>query len=180
MRAATAGGGTAVFDTLSVAMVSASAPDRRQLIMFFTDGNDGTSTTTPATLMKLAERARATVSFVVLPTVSTVGAATGTNPAGVTVPNRITSMPDARSTSTITVMNPTLTRLAADTGGTVMTTSGSADLGPAFLRVLDTFRSTYVLYFSPRGVDRGGFHAISVSVNRPGAVVQARRGYFGG
>ena len=45
IRTATAGGGTALLDAISVALVSASTPDRRQLIVFFTDGNDSSSVT---------------------------------------------------------------------------------------------------------------------------------------
>jgi len=44
--------------------------------------------------------------------------------------------------------------------------------------VLNEFRSAYVLYYTARGVDRAGYHAIDVKVKRDGAVVQARRGYF--
>ncbi len=181
MRAAVAGGGTALFDTLSVAMISASDPDRRQLVVFFTDGNDATSTTSPATLARVAERSRATVSFVVLPTVSTVvpGASTGPKPV-----NSLTTSSQrpliGATASSIILVNPAVSRLAADTGGSLLITSASGNLGPVFLQVLDRFRATYVLYYSPRGVDRTGFHTISVTVNRPGAVVQARRGYFGG
>ena len=45
IRGAAAGGGTALLDAVSVTLVSASIPDRRQLIVFFTDGNDSSSTT---------------------------------------------------------------------------------------------------------------------------------------
>jgi len=162
MQQVSAGGGTSLFDTLSVAMVSAAHPDRRQLIVFFTDGNDGSSTTPAATLTQIAERTRATVSFVVLPTVTTIPTMAG---AGVR--------------QSITVIDPAIQRVAIDTGGSLMMATAT-DLGLVFLRALDAFRTTYVLHYSPRGVERAGFHAITVQVNRPDAVVQARRGYFGG
>jgi hypothetical protein len=44
--------------------------------------------------------------------------------------------------------------------------------------VLDEFRSNYVLYYTARGVDADGYHTIEVKVNREGAQVHARRGYF--
>jgi hypothetical protein len=44
--------------------------------------------------------------------------------------------------------------------------------------VLERFRSTYVLHYSPRGVDRTGFHVLQVRVNRDNTTVTARRGYF--
>jgi len=42
------------------------------------------------------------------------------------------------------------------------------------------FRSTYVLYFRPTGVERAGFHTLAVKVNKSGARVLSRKGYFGG
>jgi VWFA-related protein len=160
-----AGGATSLFDTLSVAMVSASHADRRQLLVFFTDGNDGSSTTTPAMLQLVAERTRATVSFVVLPSASAVPTIGIAGP-GLSRPSAV-------------VINPVVHRLATETGGSVMMAT-ALDLGVLFLRALDAFRSTYVLHYSPQGVDRRGFHTITVEVKRPNVVVQARRGYFGG
>jgi VWFA-related protein len=169
MRTMSGSGGTSLFDALSVAMVSATPPDRRQLVVFFTDGNDGTSITPPGLLQTIAERTRATVSFVVLPTASTFN-------AGVARPG----FPVAPARAEVLLINPAVQRLAADTGGSVLPAPVNADLGPVFLRALDAFRSTYVLHYSPRNVASDGFHAISVQVNRPGATVQARRGYFAG
>ena len=176
---ATPGGGTALFDALSVAMVSASEPDRRQLIVFFTDGSDASSTTSRQMLARVSERTRATVTFVLSPTAPLVSK-TNTMAPSVSIQNRIPDMPMPGSSSSQFVMDPAIRQLADDTGGSVLTTSLSNSLGPMFLQALDRFRSAYVLYYSPKGVERSGFHRLEVSVNRPGAVVQARRGYFGG
>jgi hypothetical protein len=43
--------------------------------------------------------------------------------------------------------------------------------------MLQEFRSSYVLYFTPRGVERSGAHTLEVRVKRPGVDVRARRGY---
>ena len=176
---ATAGGATALFDALSLAMVSASQPERRQLIVFFTDGNDASSTTSRKMLQQISERTRATVTFVLSPTASMVSK-TNTMTPSVSVPNRIADVPLPGSALNSFVFDPAIRQLAADTGGTVLTTELSNSLGMMFLQALDRFRSAYVLYYSPKGVDRTGFHLINVTVNRPGAVVQARRGYSGG
>jgi VWFA-related protein len=155
LRAVAAGGGTALFDTLGVALVSPAPADRRQLIVAFSDGTDSVSTLSPATLHKIIERTRATVSFVLLPQfLRTEGAA----------PRLVKS-------------DPALSRIASETGGQLLTASAS-NLGVVFMRALDAFRSTYVLHYIPDGVERSGFHTIDVRVNRAGAVVQARRGYF--
>ncbi len=65
IRAASAGGGTALFDAISVTLVSSSPADRRQLAVFFTDGSDSSSTTAPELLTSVAQRTRATLAFVV-------------------------------------------------------------------------------------------------------------------
>jgi len=163
LRAVTAGGGTALFDALSVALTSATDPDRRQLIVFFTDGSDSSSTTSRELMSQIVDRTRATVSFVVLPSAS----------------NFLPVSPAAAGIVTSRMqIDPTIQRVATESGGSVMFAAG--DLGLAFLRALDAFRSAYVLLYAPRGVERGGFHTIDVQVGRPDVVVLARRGYFGG
>jgi len=183
IRAATAGGGTALFDALSVAMITAAEPGRRQLIVFFTDGNDTSSITSPATLVKVAERSRATVSFVVLPSLVPGSAApSAAPPAGgsKTTPMLPGLVDGGSARQLLTNVDPAIHQIVSDSGGLILSTSSGMSLGMTFLQILDRFRSAYVLYYSPRGVDRTGFHTIGVTVNRPGAVVEARRGYFGG
>ena len=183
VRSAGAIGGTALYDALSVAMITAAEPGRRQLIVFFTDGNDTSSTTSPATLLKVAERTRATVSLVLLPTVSTLGRDRVETSASAPYSTAYTNLPGLAGlppNSSVTYVDSALNKLASDTGGVVLSTSDGSSLGPTFLQVLDRFRSAYVLFYSPKGVDRGGFHTLTVTVKRPGAVIEARRGYFGG
>jgi VWFA-related protein len=64
IRDAQAGGGTALLDAISVALVSGTVPDRRQLVVFFTDGSDSNSITSAETLVTVAQRTRATLAFV--------------------------------------------------------------------------------------------------------------------
>ena len=68
-------------------------------------------------------------------------------------------------------------QLANDTGGVVLPIGAGDNLGSAFRRVLDDFRASYVLYFSPHGVRSGGLHTLDVRVKRDGVDVRARRGY---
>lgn len=163
IRTATAGGGTALLDAISVALVSASTPDRRQLIVFFTDGNDSTSVTPPGTLTTVAQRTRGTLTFVV-PSLTQF-----TRPAGTASASRQLSLRP---------LAPVLSGIAVETGGAMLPVGEDADLSGTFRRVLDDFRSAYVLYYNPRGVDRGGYHTLEVRVSREGATVQARRGYW--
>jgi hypothetical protein len=114
----------------------------------------------------MAVRAHATVTFVM--TYQTA-----------MLPNTGGSLPATRN---VLLLSPSrvLATVARDTGGEVVPIDVSSNLGLVFRRILDDFRSSYVLFYSPSGVDRSGFHAITVDVTRPGAVVTARRGYFGG
>ena len=177
IRNAGGAGGTALYDALSVALITAADPARRQLVVFFTDGNDTSSTTSAATLVKVAERSRATVSVVLVPTISTIQQ----RPVGYSTAN--TNLSPALlpgSGSEVFFLDTALNRITMDTGGQISRVNVMGSMGIAFVQLLDRFRSAYVLYYSPRGVDRAGFHMLSVTVNRPGAVVEARRGYFGG
>jgi hypothetical protein len=65
------------------------------------------------------------------------------------------------------------------TGGTVH------DLGrgltSSFEQILGAFRSSYVLSYTPQGVDRAGWHTLTVELTLPDAKkysIRARRGYF--
>jgi VWFA-related protein len=67
--------------------------------------------------------------------------------------------------------------LAAETGGTTVALLPSETLGSQLRRTVDTFRSSYVLTYTPAGVTREGAHALEVRVQRPLVDVRARRGY---
>lgn len=67
--------------------------------------------------------------------------------------------------------------LAAETGGTTVALLPTETLGSQLRRTVDTFRSSYVLTYTPTGVTREGAHALEVRVQRPLVEVRARRGY---
>jgi len=170
LKAAAAGGSTALLDAISVALVSGSAPDRRQLVMFFTDGSDSSSVSTPAAVTTTAKRARATLSFV-MPSLGNVTV----NVAG---RGGTTSTPMQLATGLLARTDPVYTSLARETGGSVFPVSASTDLAAIFRQVLGDFRSAYVLYFNAKGVEQGGYHTLEVKVKRDDTTVQARRGYW--
>jgi VWFA-related protein len=168
IKAAAAGGGTALFDSISVALVNSAPRDRRQLVVVFTDGNDSTSTTQPATLTNVALRTRAAVTMV-LP---------GTGPIVVTGSSGSQQM----STSMKVSLTPHpydgfFQSLAKATGGSVVRTDASSNLNVVFRQILDEFRSAYVLLYDAKGVERG-YHELEVRVKRDGVNVSARRGYW--
>ncbi|HVQ41911.1 MAG TPA: VWA domain-containing protein [Vicinamibacterales bacterium] len=168
IKAAAAGGGTALFDSISVALVTPAPRERRQLVVVFTDGNDSTSTTQPTTLTNVALRTRAAVTMV-LP---------GTGPVVVTG--------SGGSQQVITNMKVSLVpqpydgffqSLAKATGGSVVRTDASSNLNAVFRQILEEFRSAYVLLYDAKGVE-SGYHELEVKVKRDGVIVSARRGYW--
>lgn len=155
-------GSSAVLDALAVSLAAADAPGRRRFIVLFSDGQDSASITDPDTLLGLARRSSSTLGIV-------LGAASGARPATL---NRASA---AASPPTVAGLSG---RLAGETGGIVTTVEPGESLSASFRRLLQEFRSSYVLYFSPQGVERGGTHTIDVRVNRPtGVEVRARRTY---
>jgi VWFA-related protein len=65
------------------------------------------------------------------------------------------------------------------TGGHMLQAASGADLPGAFEKILQDFRSRYILAYSPQGVAADGFHRLDVRVKRRGATVKARPGYIG-
>jgi len=165
IRSATAGGGTSLVDAMSVSLVSEGPTDRRQLVVFFTDGSDSTSTSSETMMLGVARRTRATLAFVVPSNITTVNTVNGTTIS-------------VRAGTSNSSYHPLLNALARETGGTIFPVGGSTNLSSAFRQVLNEFRNAYVLYFGPQGVERQGYHQIEVKVKRDDAQVLARRGYF--
>ncbi len=167
LRAASAGGGTSIFDTITTAVVSADQADRRQLLVLFSDGADSTSITDPAALYGVAERTNVAITTVM--------------PASTRVVQAVisgTQITTFRAPTPMSGRSQIYAKLATDTGGQVIPQIDGGDLTSTFRRALDQFRSSYVLHFTPKGVPRGGFHTLMVSVPaRKGVTVRARRGY---
>ena len=153
-------GGSAVFDSLAVALTIPATAARRHLIVLFSDGVDSSSISDPEMLFELASRSGSTVAVVLA----------STNPQA---PASVFSR---RVPGSITVER-LYDRIAKDTGGTVVPISSADNLATTFRRVLDNFRASYVLYFTPQGVERAGAHTLDVRVKRGNVQVRARSGY---
>ena len=155
-------GSSAIFDSVAVQLASPTPPGRRHLIVLFTDGQDSSSITDPEMLFDVAKRTTSTVDIVLASAVAERSASPFARSPG-RPPITIGRMYD---------------QLARETGGTVVTTTPGENLASTFRRTLADFRSSYVLYFTPQGVDRSGSHTIDVRVKQEGAEVRARRGYI--
>ena len=72
-----------------------------------------------------------------------------------------------------------LEELTDATGGDMLRVASATDLRGAFQKILQEFRSRYVLAYTPTGVPLSGLHRLEVRVKRRGATVKARPGYIG-
>jgi hypothetical protein len=157
-------GRSAVNDAVVAAMVyrPAPAPDRRHLVLVFTDGKDDMSVVPAERLQAVAREAEAVLSVVFPPF----------RPVSMLPLSPVDAVPeDSRNALT----------LAAELSGGRAYATGlfGDDLPSAFARVLDDFRTSYVLTYRPMGVDVGGWHSVGVSVKQAGKInVRARSGYF--
>jgi len=79
---------------------------------------------------------------------------------------------DARRSSSLDDLTDT-------TGGSLLRVGSSAHLRAAFEKILQEFRSRYILSYTPEGVAPGGLHRLEVRVKRRGVTVKARPGYVG-
>ncbi len=154
-------GSSAVFDSLAVALSTFDTPGRRRLVVLFTDGQDSSSISDAETLLEVARRTTPTVAVI-------LGTPNAERPASL-----------LRTSSTVSTLSvgALSDRIALETGGIVAPLKPGENLTSKFRRMLQEFRSSYVLYFTPRGVERSGAHTLEVRVKRPGVDVRARRGY---
>jgi VWFA-related protein len=156
-------GSSAIFDSVAVQLASRALEGRRHLIVLFTDGQDSSSISDPDALFDAARRTTATVDIVLAPTALERSSASPF------------ARPPGRPPITIGRMYD---QLAKETGGVVVQTTPGENLASTFRRTLAEFRASYVLYFTPQGVDRSGSHTIDVRVKQDGTDVRARRGYI--
>jgi hypothetical protein len=157
-------GASSVHDALIAAMVKPLAPARRHLVVAITDGIDTMSVTTADRVREVASRADGVLQIVsVRP------------PTPYRSP---TNFKRPRHTDRDLLI---LGEAAERTGGELRGPGVFADTNPvsAFKKALEDFQHSYVLRYSPRGVDREGWHELSVSVPKlPMATIRARHGYY--
>ena len=149
------GDDTSLNDGVLFALARARRPDRRHLVFVFTDGRDTSSVLDSGALLSIASRADALLHIALV---------------------QSNDRPDGTFAAHLAL----LSEAAARTGGALYLPSArDSGLMSAFERAIEAFRGSYVLYFSPTGVPREGWHTLQVSVERPGNYeVRARQGYF--
>lgn len=158
-----AGGGTAVNDAMIYAFAWDPGPDRRHLIVAFTDGEDNESTLPPDTVVAVASRVDAVMHVVLADAYAPLQRA-----------------PLAAGQTAELASRSAIVDAAKRSGGDVHHVT---DAVAAFKEVFDDFRQSYTLYYTPRDVPVPGWHDILVAVRTPNAahlIVRARKGYAGG
>lgn len=160
------GGISLIRDALMLGLLHKVAPDRRHLIVGMTDRQDCGSVVPSQLFFELASRSEAVMHLV-----DYAGGGGGAR-------YRVRACtPRARPNG-----EALITQAAERTGGELHKQSRffrASSIAKAFQTIVDDFRQSYVLRYSPTGVSAKGWHAIVVTA--PGikdAVVRARQGYY--
>jgi hypothetical protein len=161
------GFGVSLADGLFYTLAWPVASDRRHLVVAFTDGFDTASTLELDRLPKLAARSDAVLHAVFWATPSAGSQQAG----GLAVSNPAALRPGWDAS--FRVVDATIRQ----TGGSIHRSSGA----PTRLAdIIANFRTSYILRYTPRGVDAKGWHELQVKVARRGSLsIRARKGYEG-
>lgn len=152
-----------VYDALFVALAHTPTAGRRHLIVAMTDGRDCGSILDGARVLDAGGRSEAVLHWIY---VSSQG-----DFDQLSVPAWCTPT-DAGETDFVG-------ETAARTGGDSHRSRFGDAAVRTFAQILDEFRRSYVLRYSPNGVAGNGWHAVVVQVPaQPTLTVKARSGYF--
>ena len=159
------GFGVALADALFYALALPTNPERRHVVIAFTDGHSTASVLDMEMLPRLAARSDAVLHAVLWAVPSDGGNSGGINihppPTG---PRREWEASFRKLDETV-----------EQTGGTLQRTRNASE---ALTEILANFRSSYVLRYTPASAPKPGWHEIKVTVKRPGSFnIRARRGY---
>ena len=161
------GFGVSLADGLFYALAWPVAPDRRHLIVAFTDGFDTASTLELDRLPKLAAHSDAVLHAVFWATPGE-----GSQQVGGLWTSNTAAMRPAWDAS-FRVIDATIRQ----TGGSIHRSSGAST---RLADIIANFRTSYILRYTPRGVDSKGWHELQVKVPRRGSLtIRARKGYEG-
>jgi VWFA-related protein len=169
LRRVRTGGATALYDATFAAFALREQTVGRTLMLVFSDGYDTASWLDPRDVLETAHRSDVVVYGVHLDRLAR------------------DSWWDRQASALARRWLPTephlfghqfLAQLAEDTGGSVFVAKDIGGLRASFSRVVNEFRSRYLLTYSPDGVASGGWHALDVRIEGRGRTVQARRGYL--
>lgn len=155
-------GSTAFYQALVAALLTGTTPGRPHLALVLSDGDDNISLLGPGDLKDLARRSETVLYVVLRGSLRASGSPVGW--LAFRGPGDLDALKEA----------------AASTGGEVRQEKRDAPVAALFKSVVEDFKSSYVLRYTPTGVDPRGWHELRVRVKSGPYEVRARRGYFGG
>jgi Ca-activated chloride channel family protein len=154
------GNGTRLWDAVERGMSELSGLDGRRVVLVFTDGGDDPTPGTGkhvsyGTVLKRAQAEGYMVYAIGFHSKCRCGA-------------------DGRMIETDP--DPSLKKIAAESGGGYFELKEGADLSSTFTRVAQELHSQYVIGFTPENMD-GKLHTLQVRIKRQGMTVRARKSY---
>jgi VWFA-related protein len=153
-----------IYDALVVALAHQPDPGRRHLIVAMTDGEDCGSLADGPRILEMSGRSEAVLQWIYV-------SSSGDVPE-FSVPAWCTPS-DARDVDYVV-------ESAERTGGGRHQSRFGDPAVKTFAQILDEFRRSYVLRYSPAGVKAGGWHQVRVEVPaHAGVTIRSRSGYFG-
>ena len=153
------GNGTRLWDAVDFSMSALSGLDGRRVVLVFTDGGDDPGPGKHVSYNTVLKRAQAE-GYMVYAIGFHSRCRCGYNG------RMIETDPD-----------PSLKKIAAESGGGYFELKEGADLSSTFTRVAQELHSQYVIGFTPESLD-GKLHALQVRVTRPGMTARARKSYL--
>jgi hypothetical protein len=158
------GWGVALADALLYALAHPTGPDRRHVVIAFTDGHSSASVLDMDAIPAIASRSDAVLHAVLWATPQEGG-----NSGGI---NIVTRPPPSRAWQ---ASYRALDEAVQRTGGTLQRAHNAPE---ALSEILTNFRSSYVLRYTPAQAPKPGWHEIRVKLTRPGSFnIRGRRGY---
>ena len=163
-------GGTSLWDATFAALTFRDeTPTVRRLVLIFSDGADTASWLPRNAVLDKARRTDGVVYAVRIKDMSSPAARTLQGRSGVEL---------SKNDRSVWIDTPFLDELTDITGGSAYTAADAGELRGAFAKILTEFRTRYLLTYTPRGVDRAGWHPIEVKLKTKKGKVSARRGYL--
>ena len=171
LQAVKAGGATSLHDAAYAAITFSDNQPGRRLVLLFSDGQDMSSWLPGQFVLEAAHRSDAVIYAIGLVSRSD-------RTPGFRLDFRSGIQGPVPSVAPWLLPEPLLAALTSDTGGAFLTTNRSDTLRETFVRVINEFRTRYLLTYTPRGVEGSGWHPIEVKLKGKRGTVTARRGYL--
>jgi Ca-activated chloride channel family protein len=153
------GNGTRLWDAVDFSMSALSELDGRRVVLVFTDGGDDPGPGKHVSYGTVLKRSQAEGYMVY----------------AIGFHSKCRCGPGGRMIETDP--DPSLKKIAAESGGGYFELKEGADLSSTFTRVAQELHSQYVIGFTPESLD-GKLHALQVRVKRQGMTARARKTYI--